>query len=186
MSKGEESGVRFGFLGSLAAVKGVTVLLEAFARAGLSNCSLEIVGPDHSDDETRQKIKSLAAQTNATISGPVSAHGVFGALSRFDVLCLPSQVPETFSLVLHQAFAIGVPALVSDLGAPAEIVKKHRCGWTTPHADVDGWSQALRRIAFDRAMVDEAKLHVPLPMRIEEEGFFYEHFYRRAISPGIG
>jgi glycosyltransferase involved in cell wall biosynthesis len=181
LEKREDAGVRFGFLGTLSAIKGVTLLLEAFARADLPRSSLEIIGPAHGDTETRQKIEALAAPSNVSISGPVSSDDVFGVLSRFDVLCLPSQVPETFSLVLHQAFVSGVPALVSDLGAPAEIVKKHGCGWTTPHADVEGWSQALRRIASDRASIDEAKSRVPLPMRIEEEGFFYEHFYRRAL-----
>ena len=181
VEKREESGVRFGFLGTLSEIKGVTLLLEAFAQADLPQSSLEIVGPDHSDSETKQKIRALAAQPNISISGPVSSDDVFSVLSRFDVLCLPSQVPETFSLVLHQAFVSGVPALVSDLGAPAEIVKKHACGWTTPYADVDGWSQALRRIASDRGLIDDAKSRVPLPMRLEEEGFFYERFYRRAL-----
>lgn len=174
-------GVRFGFLGTISAIKGVALLAQAFAAAQIPESSLEIVGPAHGDVETAQAIETIAsANPNVTVHGPVASDDVFGVLSRFDVLCLPSQVPETFSLVLHQAFACGVPALVSNLGAPAEIVEKHGCGWTTSHADVDAWTQALRRIATDRALLETAKSRVPLPLRLEEEAFFYEHLYRRA------
>lgn len=179
--KCEWPGVRFGFLGTLSAIKGVVLLTEAFAAAELPDSSLEIVGPAHGNVQTTQAIEAIAAaHPNITIRGPVASDDVFDVISRFDVLCLPSQVPETFSLVLHQAFACGVPALVSNLGAPAEIVERHDCGWTTPHADVAGWTQALRRVATDRALLEAAKSHVPVPLRLEEEGFFYEHFYRRA------
>ena len=162
--KCEWPGVRFGFLGTLSAIKGVVLLTEAFAAAELPDSSLEIVGPIHGNEQAAQAIEAIAtAHPNITIHGPVAADDVFHVISRFDVLCLPSQVPETFSLVLHQAFACGVPALVSNLGAPAEIVERHGCGWTTPHADVAGWTQALRRVATDRALFETAKSRVPGP-----------------------
>lgn len=180
--KREREGIRFGFLGTLSAPKGVALLAEAFAAAELPDASLEIVGPAHGDVQTTRAIEAIATvHPNITIRGPVAPDDIFDVISGFDVLCLPSQVPETFSLVLHQAFVCGVPALVSNLGAPAEIVERHGCGWTTPHADVAGWTQALRRVATDRALLEAAKSRVPLPLRLEEEGFFYEHFYRRAI-----
>jgi glycosyltransferase involved in cell wall biosynthesis len=171
--------VRFGFLGSLSKVKGVVMLLEAFAMADLPDALLEIVGPAYGDAETMHKIKLLAARSNVKIRGGVASDEVFGVLSRFDVLCLPSQVPETFSLVLHEGFACGIPALVSDLGAPAEIVRKHGCGWVISHTDVAGWAQAFRFIAHDPTILKQKKSRVPLPYRIEEEGFLYDHIYRR-------
>lgn len=179
--KNEGPGVRFGFLGTISAIKGVAMLTEAFAAAELSDSSLEIVGPDHGDIQASEAIKAIATtHPNVTIRGPVPPDDVFDVISQFDVLCLPSQVPETFSLVLHQAFACGVPALVSNLGAPAEIVEKHGCGWTTSHADKDGWTQALRDVGNDRALLEAARSRVPLPLRLEEEAFLYEHIYRRA------
>jgi glycosyltransferase involved in cell wall biosynthesis len=180
--KSERPGVRFGFLGTLSAIKGVALLAEAFAAAELADSSLEIVGPTHDNPQTTQAIEAIAtAHPNITIRGPVAPDAVFDVISRFDVICLPSQVPETYSLVLHQAFACGIPALVSDLGAPAEIVERGGCGWTVPHADVAGWAQSLRRVATDRALLEAAKSRVPLPLRLEEEGFFYEQLYRRAV-----
>jgi glycosyltransferase involved in cell wall biosynthesis len=176
------TGLRFGFLGTISTAKGVEKLLGAFALAELPNASLEIVGPTHDDVETIGRIKALAAQPGVTLKGGVASNEVFSVLSRFHVLCLPSQVPETFSLVLHQAFACGIPALVSDIGAPADTVSKHGCGWVVPHADITGWSQALRRIAHEPAILAQAKSRVPLPLRLEEEGFLYEHIYRRAVD----
>lgn len=176
------TGLRFGFLGTINASKGVAMLAEAFAAAGIPGATLEIVGPVDFDPATVSAVTAVAGRCPAVIlRGPVASDDVFAVLSRFDVLCLPSQVPETFSQVLHQAFACGVPALVSDLGAPAEIVAGHGCGWSVPHADAGAWTRAFRRLATDGDALERARSALPLPMRVEEEAFFLEHVYRRAI-----
>jgi len=176
------TGLRFGFLGTISAMKGAGMLAEAFAAAAIPDASLEIVGPVDADPATVSVVTAVAGRCPAvTLRGPVTSDEVFDVLSRFDVLCLPSQVPETFSQVLHQAFACGVPALVSDLGAPPEIVGRHRCGWSVPFSDAGAWTQALRRLAADADEVERARSAVPLPMRIEEEAFFLEQLYRRAL-----
>lgn len=181
------TGLRFGFLGTVSAMKGAGMLAEAFAAAGIPGASLEIVGPVDADPATVSTVAAVAGRSPAVLlRGPVAPDEVFAVLARFDVLCLPSQVPETFSQVLHQAFACGVPALVSDLGAPAEIVARNRCGWFVPHADAAAWTQAFRRLATDPGALDRARSAVPLPMRVEEEAFFLEHVYRRALRDHAG
>ncbi|WP_187970565.1 glycosyltransferase [Aquibium microcysteis] len=175
------TGLRFGFLGTIHAKKGAGMLAEAFAAAAVPGASLAFVGPVDFDPATVDAVAAVAGRCpSVTLRGPVTSDEVFAVLSRFDVLCLPSQVPETFSQVLHQAFACGVPALVSDLGAPAEIVGRHGCGWSVPFSDAGAWTQALRRLATDAEEVERARAAIPLPMRIEEEAFFLEHVYRRA------
>ncbi len=43
--------------------------------------------------------------------------------------------PETYCHVLNEAWSVGVPVLVSDLGAPKERVERHGGGWTLPADD---------------------------------------------------
>jgi glycosyltransferase involved in cell wall biosynthesis len=102
----------------------------------------------------------------------------------FDLLCLPSLVPESFSLVVHEAAAAGVPALVSDLGAPAEAIARSGAGAVVPAGAVAAWTQALHDWATQPERQAAWRRAVRLPMRIEEEAFLYESLYRSALSAG--
>jgi glycosyltransferase involved in cell wall biosynthesis len=99
-----------------------------------------------------------------------------------DLLCLPSQVPESFSLVVHEAAALGVPALVSHLGAPAQAIARTGAGQVIEAADEAAWAAALQACADTPARIDAWRRALPLPQRIEEEAFLYEGLYRQAIG----
>src|SRR5208283_2318549 len=103
-------------------------------------------------------------------------------LRQFDVLCLPSMFPETFSLVLHEGFASGVPCLVSDLGYPPEVVRRNGCGEVLPPGDIRVWSEAIAQISADPSILAGWKRNLPLPARIEEEGFLYSCLYKAAVA----
>jgi glycosyltransferase involved in cell wall biosynthesis len=170
----------FGYLGTLSEAKGVHILAEAFARASKGGARLEIVGP-HYDNAFALRLREIAAHDpQITISAPIGVDAVPAALSRFDVLCLPSLVPETFSLAIHEGFAAGLPCLVSDLGHPGRVVREHGCGEGIPPAHVGAWSDCVARIASNPDILDDWKQRVPLPWRVEEETFLYSQMYRRA------
>jgi glycosyltransferase involved in cell wall biosynthesis len=176
------SGVTFGYVGGLSEIKGVHVLAEAFARALPANASLKLVGPSH-DEDFRLRLRGLAHACPAiSIHPPVPASEVPGLLATFDVLCLPSLVPETFSLALHEGFAAGLPALVSDLGHPAQVIREHRCGEAIAAANVEAWAEAVVRVATSRSTLHMWRRHIPLPLRVEEEGFYYAQLYRAVAS----
>lgn len=109
----------------------------------------------------------------------MSAEEVPSVLSGFDVLCVPSQVPETFSLVLHEAFAAGLPAIVSDLGHIAEVVRANGCGLVATATSIPAWSDAIESVAANRNQLRLWQTKIPCPLRIEEEAFFYDQIYRR-------
>jgi glycosyltransferase involved in cell wall biosynthesis len=108
---------------------------------------------------------------------------IFQVIRSLDVLCLPSRVPETFSLVLHKACAAGVPSLVSDLGAPGEFVGKGGFGRVIPVDDIDAWADAIIDVAADSSVLRNWRANLPLPLRVEEEGFFYDSLYRELRQP---
>mgnify|MGYP003340285763 FL=1 len=70
-----------------------------------------------------------------------------------DVIVLPSEGSETWGLVVNEAMACGVPAVVSDaVGCGPDLVVPGRTGAVFPLADVDGLARALRDVlAFDPA-----------------------------------
>lgn len=171
----------FGYIGTLSKAKGVHVLAEAFARAAPPNAHLEIVGSAYGDDAFGQQLKNLTIST-ITIRDAIDHHSVPEMLAGFDILCLPSLWPETFSLALHEGFAAGLPALVSDIGWPARAVKTASCGRALAVGDVDAWSKAIAELARNPHVLRAWRDNLPSLTRIEEEGFFYNGLYRLAAA----
>ncbi len=60
-----------------------------------------------------------------------------------------SITPETWSHTLTEAWSVGLPVLVSDLGAPPNRVRAQGGGWVVPAADPESTLDALLRIAGD-------------------------------------
>jgi glycosyltransferase involved in cell wall biosynthesis len=171
------SEIVFGYIGTLSEMKGVHVLVEAFARASPGRARLQLVGP--SDDDFVKRLQEVSpGQTAITIHPAIVARDVPAMLGSFDLLCLPSQVPETYSLAVHEGFAAGLPALVSDLGYPALVVKQHECGSAVAPRDTDAWARAIAQVAEDPSLLVEWRQRIPLPTRVEEEGFNYSRIYR--------
>jgi glycosyltransferase involved in cell wall biosynthesis len=163
----------FGYLGTVSEAKGAGVLAEAFARAALAGAVLRMVGPCY-DEALAARIRAAGVRLEAA----VPAGEVPQTLSGFDVLCVPSQVPESFSLALHEGFAAGLPAVVSDIGNIARVVAEHGCGRVVPATSVDAWAEALSEIAANLKQIDGWREALPLPLRSEEEAFFYSQLYR--------
>jgi glycosyltransferase involved in cell wall biosynthesis len=179
----KEEPLVFGMLGTISPEKGASVLARAFAEAKPAGARLELVGPWNGNPEVEREMHALAATSKAIhLAGPVPARDVPATLARFDVLCVPSVVPETFCLALHEGFATGLPALVSDLGNQAAVVGQAGCGRVIPAGDVSAWAEAIGSVAADPAQLESWRSRIPLPMRIEEETFLYGQLYQRCVA----
>ncbi len=175
----EDDALVFGFVGSIVPQKGLDMLLRAFARVPDPHVRLRLCGGFFGDPVHAQEVRQLMEKDpRVEWLGQVPHAAVFEMLRALDVLCLPSRVPESFSLVLHEACAAGVPALVSALGAPGALVSRQGFGRALPVDDEAAWAEAIGSIAADCRRLAEWRARVPLPMRVEEEGFFYDSLYR--------
>lgn len=168
----------FGYMGTLSEPKGLGVLVKAFVRAAVPNARLELVGSSRGN-ESFIPVLEQARSANITVRDVVPYAEVPGVLAGFDVLCLPSLLRETFSLAMHEGFAAGLPSLVSDSGWPAEVVRQADCGRAVATGDVEAWSREIRAICADPSVLDRWHRNIPLPRRVEEEGFIYDQLYRR-------
>jgi glycosyltransferase involved in cell wall biosynthesis len=178
-----KSGITLGYIGTIIPQKGLLTLLRAFSSVPDARLSLFVVGGFYGDSVYHSDVKDLIkADSRIHLVGELPPDQIFPILQTFDLLCLPSHVPESFSLVLNEAAAAGVPALVSDLGAPAERVSGSECGMVLPAGDVDAWAAALAKVADHPECIETWRTNLPLPLRIEEEAFFYETLYRPLIA----
>jgi glycosyltransferase involved in cell wall biosynthesis len=105
------------FLGRLHEKKGCDLLIEAFARVLSSDPDwhLMICGPDQVGWQAR--LSGLAERLNIsgriTWCGMVSGDLKWGALRASEIFVLPSH-QENFGIVVAEALACGVPALISN------------------------------------------------------------------------
>jgi glycosyltransferase involved in cell wall biosynthesis len=136
------------FVGRLTNWKGVETLLLAARR--LEALDVEIVG----DGPLWPHLVELSAQLGLTdrvlFRGRLSAEGVRDAMARSHVLVLTS-LYEGLSHTVLEAFAAGLPCIVSDRGGNEEVVKDARNGLVVPAQDVGRLVHALGRIAMDDA-----------------------------------
>lgn len=77
-----------------------------------------------------------------------------------DLALLPSTVPETWSYTLSEMWALGLPVLCADLGAPAARVRANGAGWLLP-ADAGAFAAKLAALAKDRTAVQKVRTRVP-------------------------
>ena len=144
------------YLGRLSSEKGLRVLLEASKRVGLDAVGrLTLVG----EGEERESLQNLAAALELSEPGLVFAGRkdpaeVQQMVRRARAVVLPSLAYETFGRPIIEAFAAGRPAIVSDFGAPGEIVDRGRTGLTFPRGDADRLGEALKTVLSDGAMAD--------------------------------
>lgn len=141
-----QGAVTFLYCGKLVAKKRPLDLIEAFARARArvpaGRMHLLIVG----DGELRAAAQARAAALapDVTFAGFLNQTEVARAYVAADALVLPSDYGETWGLVVNEAMACGLPALVSDrVGCHPDLVVPDRTGRVLPFGDVDVLAAAL-------------------------------------------
>lgn len=136
------------FVGRLAPVKGLRVLLAALARARETHPGLRltIVG----DGEDRAHLEHLAKPMGEAVrfTGYLSQTEVAQRLAQADAFVLPS-FAEGLPVVLMEALAAGKTAIAPRVAGVAELIEDGRTGYLIHAGDVDGLTQALEQLAAD-------------------------------------
>lgn len=143
-------GKRLIFVGRLAAVKGLPVLVEAFARvqARHSDAQLSIVGDGPERKPAEARVAGLGLSGAVTFHGYQSSDEVAGLLAHSDVMVLPS-FAEGVPVVLMEAMASGLPVVASRVAGVQELVEDGVSGYTVPPGDIDSLVARLDALLSD-------------------------------------
>jgi glycosyltransferase involved in cell wall biosynthesis len=142
------------FLGRIYPVKGLPMLVEAWARVRPAGWRLVIAGPDEAGHRSEVEAGVAAAFLTGSISfaGPVAGEAKAALLSAADLFVLPSH-SESFGMALAEALAHGAPVLTTT-AVPWPQVEARQCGWRIAPT-VDGLAEGLRiATARDRASLE--------------------------------
>ncbi len=157
-NKGNE--YRFLFVGRLTRLKGLHVLLEAFAMLKEGTWVLNILGDGPQRQELEEMVKSL------DLVGKVRFHGFRDDVGRWmaeaDCFLFPS-LDEGMPLTLMQAIRVGIPVLASRIEPVVELVGRDDV--LLPAGDVSAWSNRLAEVlngdwlppCFDPDLVPSAR-----------------------------
>ena len=132
------------FLGRIYPIKGLPMLIEAWARARPDGWILRIAGPDEAGHQKQVEKAVIAAGLGQVVSftGPLAYGMKKSAFFDAELLVLPTH-SESFGIVIAEALAHGLPVLTTT-GAPWSILPESGCGWWVD-ATVDGIAEGLRQ-----------------------------------------
>ena len=140
------------FVGQLIRRKGVDVLLDALAPlwAEYPSLSLTLIG----DGEERTALQSLAADAGSgervTFTGALPADEVRMRMAAADLLVLPSRW-DGWGMVVNEALAAGVPAVVSTRCGAGDLIRHGVNGYAFDSEDARGLRDCLRRFCSQSA-----------------------------------
>ena len=132
------------FLGRIYPVKGLPMLIEAWARVRPKGWRLQIAGPDEGGhrSEVENAVRAAGLEGVVSFVGPLGGQGKKNALLDADLFVLPTY-SESFGMAIAEALAHGVPVLTT-MGAPWPMLREHGCGWWVD-TTVDGVDEGLRQ-----------------------------------------
>lgn len=136
-----------GFAGKLVRKKRPDLLLRAFARLAAPDTSLVFIGDGALAPELHALAAARAPSTPVHFVPLQNQSAMPPALAALDLLVLPSEGPgETWGLVVNEAMAVGVPALVSThVGCRADLIVEGVTGWSFPAGDESALTATLAR-----------------------------------------
>lgn len=122
------SGPKFflGYLGQLEPHKGVEFLAKSFMKLENPKFELLIAGEGSASGRLKELVKT---DTRIKILGKVKSEALPDFFSQINLLVIPSIWRENLPTVILEAYASGVPVLVSSSGGSKELVKSGETGW---------------------------------------------------------
>jgi glycosyltransferase involved in cell wall biosynthesis len=138
------------YVGRLAAVKNHALLLRAFDAVlhFRPRLRLWMVGDGSERKMLESLVDDLHISTEVTFWGEQLDVAPFLSLANVFIM---SSKSEGVPMALLQAFSLGVPAIVTDVGGMAEVVRLAKAGIIVPQTDLTAMGEAILRMAASSA-----------------------------------
>lgn len=140
------------FLGRISFIKGLDILVQAFAKVG-TRARLVIAGPDDNDG-CLQRVRVLIAELNLAerviLTGPLYGREKLQALVDVDFFVLPSR-HESFGNAAAESVACRTPVLVTDRCGIATLVDQ--CAGLVVECNSESLSDGMTRLIEDESLL---------------------------------
>ena len=172
------SGLTVGYLGRLEATKGLEFMLDGLAQLPEVHVLLAGKGEDDYVKGLRQRYESAR---NIEFLGFTKPQELF---ARIDFLLVPSMWEEPLGRVIYEAYAHGIPSIVTRGGGMPEIVEEGRTGYVVTPGDSAALTALVQRLArgWDREGFRQACVAKSGEFRVENLIGSYLDVWSYAIS----
>jgi colanic acid/amylovoran biosynthesis glycosyltransferase len=134
------------FVGRLAAMKGLPILLEVLAK--LEGVTLDIAGDGPDRQLLEEKVRALNISSRVKFLGYQSQQQVRKLLKQADLFVM-SSFAEGVPVVLMEAMAAGVPVVATRIAGIPELVRDGHSGLLVAPGDVNEMANAIDRLLGD-------------------------------------
>lgn len=151
--KPQRSGLTALFVGRLAGVKGVPILIEAMARLAerVPDLTLRLIGDGPDRTALEAEVAQRGLQDRVVFLGYRSQAEVAEELAQADVFVLPS-FAEGVPVVLMEAMAAQVPVVTTRIAGVPELVQDGVSGRLVPPGEASAFTEALAELLSDADM----------------------------------
>jgi glycosyltransferase involved in cell wall biosynthesis len=175
--------LRFGFIGGIIPIKGIDLAIEALAGLKTNRAVLKIYGGFFPEKLPYHKsLLDKSQNAHVEFMGSFNHSARAAVYADIDMLVVPSLVYESFSFVIHEAFAAKTPVLASDIGAMAEAVDHGQTGLLFRAGDVQDLRKKLRLVVQNPDMIEHFKRNIHPIKNIEEHAQELEAIYSRVVA----
>lgn len=155
--------------GHRSRAKGTLDLVEALSRCSRGSTELHLAGREV-EPGLDSALREAAHGLRIFSAGEYREEGLSDIAARADIAAFPSRLHESYSLVVEEALALGLPAWVADRGAAAEIVAPRRAGFSAPGlmlpaANPAAWTAAFRQALAFPMMLAAQREAIPARQR---------------------
>lgn len=165
----DEQRVRFCYYGILLPHKGVHLLMESLRRLPQGRLLLTLFG-DKTDWNASyyQYLQELSNGLPVEFRGSFDRSLLSEILKDQDVVILPSLCPETFSFVIREANAMGIPVIGSRIGAIPEVIRHGINGFLFKPNDVGELSDCMAKFIESPKLIYEMRRKMKRQKTMEE------------------
>ncbi len=164
------------YVGRVSKEKDLDLLVPAWKsiKSAVPDVQMAFVG----DGPYRTELAGLLP--DAIFTGYLGGAELAAAYASSELFVFPSTT-DTFGNVLLEAQACGLPAVVSDIGGPKELIRQGVDGFVTPALDAPAFADAVIRILKDPALRQSMSLAALDAVKDRNWQAAFEKFW--ALSP---
>jgi glycosyltransferase involved in cell wall biosynthesis len=167
------------FIGRMYEAKGIHILLEAWMKWGERAPRLDVIGDGPMMQELSSMIVRSSVADKVNFLGQLPQQQVLEKLSRAKMLMIPSLCFEGFPMVLHEAFAQGVPVAASRIGSLENLVRDGETGILFPVGDPDALRHNLEQAWNNTSALRQMSLNASEEYR---KKYTAENNYRQLMN----
>ena len=134
--------MKFIYAGRLENIKGTHILLEGWKKFSNLNSTLTICGCGDLERWSKEYIRTNKL-TNIEMKGFLSNIVVKQLIGNSDALLIPSQCYEGFPMTILEAFSLGIPVIVGNIGNAGSLVENRITGLKFIYDSADDLARCL-------------------------------------------